>query len=72
MFRFSLKSNQEQLPVWVKPHVANYDKFGVVQRELVRFFKNAESKVVRDKLLVHVHICIYICFKVYDLVLVMP
>ena len=43
--RFGSSSTVKQLPQWVRPHVKTFSKFGVVQRDLNLFFKNAEKEV---------------------------
>lgn len=44
-YRFSYSNALSQLPQWVQPHVKSYDKFGLVQRDLRSFFRNAEQEV---------------------------
>ncbi len=45
MHRFAYNSAISQLPRWVRPYARTYDKFGLVQRDLTQFFKNAEKEV---------------------------
>ena len=44
--RFSFSNALNQLPRWVRPYAKIYDKYGLVQRDLTQFFRNAEKKVV--------------------------
>ena len=46
-FRFCYSNSLNQLPQWVQPHIRTYDKFGLVQRDLNLFFKNAAKEVGR-------------------------
>lgn len=43
--RFAYHNTINQLPKWVRPFVHTYDKFGLIQRDLTQFFRNAEKKV---------------------------
>ncbi|ESO94497.1 hypothetical protein LOTGIDRAFT_118438 [Lottia gigantea] len=43
--RFARNESIQQLPVWVRPYVNNFDNYGKAQGYLLRFFKTAESKV---------------------------
>ncbi|KAK3091886.1 hypothetical protein FSP39_023453 [Pinctada imbricata] len=43
--RFSAASAVSQLPLWVKPHVKNYDMFGKIIKDVIVFFKTTELKV---------------------------
>ena len=43
--RFAYSNALNQLPHWVKPYTRTYDKFGLVQRDLTQFFRNAEREV---------------------------
>ena len=44
-FRFAYNNTISQLPKWVRPFVQTYDKFGLIQRDLTQFFRNAEKQV---------------------------
>ncbi|XP_064395441.1 regulator of telomere elongation helicase 1-like isoform X2 [Halichondria panicea] len=41
--RFAYNSSINQLPQWIRPYVQTYDKFGLVQRDIRAFFKEAEK-----------------------------
>ena len=43
--RFAYSNTKNQLPQWLRPNVRTYDKFGLVQRDLIQFFKNAQTEV---------------------------
>ena len=43
--RFAYNNTISQLPKWVRPFVQTYDKFGLIQRDLTQFFRNAEKQV---------------------------
>ncbi len=45
IFRFCYQNSLSQLPLWVRPHVKTYDKFGLVQRDLNNFFRSAAKEV---------------------------
>lgn len=42
---FAYTSSIKQLPQWVRPYVQTYNKFGLVQRDLRVFFKEANKDV---------------------------
>jgi regulator of telomere elongation helicase 1 len=42
--RFAYRNTISQLPKWVRPFVQTYDKFGLIQRDLTQFFRNAEKQ----------------------------
>ena len=43
--RFAAENSRNQLPVWVRPSVKVYDKFGLALKDLMIFFKTAEKTV---------------------------
>ncbi len=43
--RFAYSSSISQLPQWLRPHVQTYDRFGLVQRDVRAFFKEAQKDV---------------------------
>ena len=44
--RFAYSRGQDDLPLWLRPQLQKYDKFGPAQRELTSFFKTAQNKVI--------------------------
>ena len=45
LHRFAAENSRNQLPVWVRPSVKVYDKFGLALKDLMVFFKTAEKTV---------------------------
>ena len=48
LYSFAYNSSIKQLPQWVRPYVQVYDKFGLVQRDLRVFFKEADKDVRKN------------------------
>ncbi|XP_041483809.1 regulator of telomere elongation helicase 1-like isoform X1 [Lytechinus variegatus] len=48
--RFTNSEARAQLPSWVRPHLAVYDKFGQGVRDLMNFFKIAEKVMPKPQL----------------------
>ena len=50
--RFAAKSAQEQMSLWLRPHIRVYQKFGESNMALTRFFKNQvhDSKELKPDL----------------------
>uniref|UniRef100_A0A1X7SPS6 Regulator of telomere elongation helicase 1 homolog n=1 Tax=Amphimedon queenslandica TaxID=400682 RepID=A0A1X7SPS6_AMPQE len=42
--RFTYSRGQDDLPLWLRPQLQKYDKFGPAQRDLTSFFKTAQNK----------------------------
>ena len=47
--RFTYPDAIQQLPTWMRPYVKVYNEFGLVQRDLIHFFRTAD-KMVRVQL----------------------
>ena len=43
--RFTYPDALQQLPCWMKPYVKVYNEFGLVQRDLIHFFRSADKMV---------------------------
>lgn len=43
--RFTYPDAIRQLPAWLRPYVKVYNEFGLVQRDLIQFFRNADKTV---------------------------
>ena len=63
--RFAYRSNINQLPKWLRPYVQTYDKFGLVQRDLTQFFRNAEKQVCGVKSIFSTSQCVCVFHTVW-------
>lgn len=43
--RFTYPDALQQLPCWMRPYVKVYNEFGLVQRDLIHFFRTADKMV---------------------------
>ena len=43
--RFTYPDAIRQLPAWLRPYVKVYNEFGLVQRDLIQFFRNSDKTV---------------------------
>ncbi|XP_045625428.2 regulator of telomere elongation helicase 1 homolog [Procambarus clarkii] len=41
--RFSAANFKDQLSTWVRPYISNYNVFGPAMRDIIQFFKNAQT-----------------------------